>query len=94
MRIEVNEEVIKDLEEIKGANMIGGKGYSQVITFLIQHYKQCNDIKTVMRRLAKEMTEELEEQREILQDIVENAIKNYFKRLFTFIIAGKDDEDE
>lgn len=91
MRIEVNEEVIKDLEEIKGANMIGGKGYSQVITFLIQHYKQCNDIKTVMRRLAKEITEELEEQREIIQEAVQDAMKNYFKRLFSYIIAGKDE---
>jgi len=91
VRIEVNEEVIKDLEEIKGANMIGGKGYSQVITFLIQHYKQCNDIKTVMRRLAKEITEELEEQREIIQEAVQDAMKNYFKRLFSYIIAGKDE---
>jgi len=93
MRIEINSDLVKELENIKSERGFSGKGYTQVIHFLIQVYKQNKDIRAVMNKLTKDITRSLDEQREVIEAAVEKAMRKYFKRLFLNII-GKDEEDE
>ena len=53
MRIEVNDEVKKELDRIKAENYIFGKGHSDTITFLIQYYNSHKKIEEIIKDLSK-----------------------------------------
>ena len=77
MRIEVDEDLEKKLDAIKNKKYMGGKGHTETLRFLLDHYEQTQSIEKVLdQRLGN------------IEKNIEQGIFKGFKRVLQNILGG------
>ena len=74
MRIEIDEQLEKDLDEIKSKKYLYGKGHTSTIRHLVNHYYQ-------HEKVSKVLEEELKKIPETMEASVTKVIRNVFMNL-------------
>jgi hypothetical protein len=77
MRIEVDEDLEKKLEALKSKKWFGGKGHTETIRFLIDHYEQTQSIEKLIEQKLSNVDKTIEE-----------SILKGFKKVIQNIIGG------
>jgi len=77
MRLNINEELVRKLEEIREKEGIYGRRYENVISFLIKHYEATKSIDDQLSKLIDRLESELQV-----------GLKNAFANLIRNLIAG------
>jgi hypothetical protein len=75
-RIEVDEQLEKDLDQIKSEKCLYGKGHTSTIRHLVNHYKQHKEVSEVLHRELSRIPEQMKESiTEVLQRFFLNLLK-------------------
>jgi hypothetical protein len=83
MRIEVNNEVKKELDRIKAENYIFGKGHSDTIAFLIKYYKSHEKIEEMIKRHFSE-----------IPTIIEKSFLNALRTAVTNLLKPREGDPQ
>lgn len=77
MRIEVDQELEKKLDNVKTKKWISGKGHTETIRFLLEHYEQTQSVeKLIDQKLSN------------IEKTIEQGIFKAFKRVLQNILGG------
>jgi len=75
-RIEIDEQLDKDLQQIKLDKFLYGKGFTSTIRYLVDHYNQHKDVSEVLERELQKIPEQMQKSVETtFRNIVLNLIK-------------------
>ena len=77
MRIEVDEDLEKKLEAIKSKKWFSGKGHTETIRFLLDHYEKTQSIEKL-----------IDQKLEGIDKTIEQSILKGFKKIIQNIIGG------
>jgi hypothetical protein len=77
MRIEIDEDLEKKLDAIKTKKWFSGKGHTETIRFLIDHYEQTQSIEKMIDQKLSDVDR-----------TIEQSILKGFKRVIQNIIGG------
>lgn len=77
MRIEIDQELEKKLEAVKTKKWIGGKGHTETIRFLVEHYEQTQSVEKLIDQKLNN-----------IDRIIEQSIFKGFKRVIKNILGG------
>lgn len=76
MRIEINEETEKLLDEIRAENHVYGKGHTATVMFLVRYYKRHGTLEKVLNERLGEIPPAIEQAvRNVFRDFILNLTK-------------------
>ena len=75
-RIEIDEQLEIDLNEIKSQKFLYGKGHTSTIRFLVSQYQQHKQVSKVLERELSKIPEQMEES---ITKVIRNVFMNITK---------------
>lgn len=78
MRIDVDQDLEKELDKIKQQRWISGKGHTETVRYLVNHYKQYGSIENLVEQKLSE-----------IQGIIESSILGAFRKILNNLLGGK-----
>lgn len=86
--VELDEELVDQLSEIKQKELITSKGYTQVIRFLVQFYRQAKSIDKIFEQKLNELIKMQESFLKKAERTIDENTKNSIKKLLLSIIQS------
>ena len=75
-RVELDEQLDKDLQQIKSTKYLYGKGFTSTIRYLVDHYNQHQNVSEVLEKELQKIPEQMQKSVETtFRNIVCNLIK-------------------
>lgn len=76
LRIEIDDEVLELLDEIKRREWIGGRGHSETVRFLAHYYLQHKAVEEIIDQRLREIPKVIQESfRECIRTAITNLLK-------------------
>lgn len=78
MRIDIDQELEKELDAIKMEKWISGKGHTETVRFLAQHYKEHGAIEKLIDRKLSD-----------IQNTIEKSILGSFRKILNNLFGAE-----